>query len=124
LRSEAAEEESPPPALEPAATHTHAERADQARPDPAAVRVWKETQGELALQMTSQMFATWFKNTRGFSLEEGHLVVAVESASTQDWLDSRMRRLIERTLAYTAGSLSVEFVVAPDIVFRRGSRLA
>jgi len=92
-------------------------QADQDREpaDPALARaqeVWQTALRELALQMTRGTFNQWLKPTQAVSREDGVFVVGVASAYAQEWLDSRLRSAVERTLAgIVGGEVAVQFVV-------------
>jgi chromosomal replication initiation ATPase DnaA len=78
-----------------------------------AERLWQAALDELKLQMTADTFDYWLRGTRGLELADGTLRVGVPNVYAKDWLEHRLRRTIDRTLAYIRGELSVEFLVAP-----------
>ncbi len=84
--------------------------------DPAlaqAQRIWQTALGELQLQMTRSTFNTWLKPTRVLERRDGRFVIGVATTFAQEWLDSRLRATVERTLAGVVGDeVEVEFVVA------------
>ncbi len=78
-----------------------------------AERIWQATLGELQLQMTRGTFNQWLKPTRVLERRDGVFVIGVDSDYMQDWLDSRLRAKVERTLAgVVGGEVEVEFVVS------------
>ena len=82
-----------------------------AEPTSEAERLWRMVLDELKLQVTTSAFATWLSRTRAVELRDGTLVIAVPNGYTKDWLENRLRRIIERTLVGIVGRpVGVEFV--------------
>jgi hypothetical protein len=89
--------------------------------DPARAeleRLWRTVLADLKLQMSAATFSCYLELTRPLQRVDDTLYVAVPNAYDRDWLDHRLRRPIDRTLAYVAPGLSVQFVdpspVAPS----------
>ena len=68
-------------------------------PAKSAPEIWKAALDILELQVSSVAFETWFRGTTGHEREGHSFTVGVPTAFVADWLDKRMRSLIERTLS-------------------------
>jgi hypothetical protein len=64
---------------------------------PAEV-AWAGVKFELSLQMTRATFDTWIHPTKGISLEDGVMRVAVQNAQAVEWLTHRLGTVIDRTV--------------------------
>jgi hypothetical protein len=79
--------------------------------DPAS-RIWQAALGELQLELTRATFETWLRNSRLVACEDGVFVIGVANTYARDWLESRLRGVVERALERVAGEpLRVRFVV-------------
>jgi chromosomal replication initiator protein len=79
--------------------------------DPAS-RIWQTALGELQLELTRATFETWLRNSRLVTCEDGVFVIGVANTYARDWLESRLRSVVERVLARLTGqSAQVRFVV-------------
>lgn len=83
----------------------HAERSQAALAERQAAAAgeqrdpwWDGVLGELKLQMTKPTFDTWLKDTTA-RREGARIVVGVANEQAKDWLDARLRPVIERTVA-------------------------
>ena len=75
-------------------------------------QLWQAALSEMQLQMTQETFTTWLKPTRVLAHEDSTITIVVENPYAKEWLDHRLRPIIERTLSSVAGKkLEVEFVV-------------
>lgn len=80
-----------------------------------AEQAWKATLGELELQMTKATYGTWLKDARMLAFEDDEYVIGVRNDYAKDWLGSRLRDTIVRTLSTITGeSATVSFVVWSD----------
>ena len=80
-----------------------------------AAHVWQAALGELQLQMTRPTFETWVKPARVVAYEDGEFIIAVPSAFTKDWLESKLLSSIKRALSGILGrSVDVKFIVMPE----------
>jgi len=80
-----------------------------------AAHVWQAALGELQLQMTKPTFETWVKPARVVAYEDGEFIIAVPSAFTKDWLESKLLSSIKRALSGILGrSVDVAFIVMPE----------
>ena len=76
-------------------------------------QVWQAVLGELQLQMTRSTYDTWLRDTHLLSHEDGTYLIGCNTAYTKDWLNSKLRPTIKRTLAGIAGrSVEVRFVLS------------
>ena len=62
-------------------------------------QVWEAALGELQLQVNRASFNTFLKGTRGIHLTPEVFTIRVEKAFAAEWLEKRMRPLIEKTVA-------------------------
>lgn len=86
----------------PAQLPTPAEPVLPAPQTPRARDLWQRALGELELQMTRATFEAWLRDTHGLHIEESgntaRFTVAVKNGYAIEWLESRLRVMIERTL--------------------------
>lgn len=68
-------------------------------PANSAPDIWRTALGILEIQVSSVAFETWFRGTEGHSRDKDSFTVGVPNSFVGDWLDKRMRSLIERTLS-------------------------
>jgi chromosomal replication initiator protein len=68
-------------------------------PANSAPDIWRTALGILEIQVSSVAFETWFRGTEGHSRDKDSFTVGVPNSFVSDWLDKRMRSLIERTLS-------------------------
>ncbi len=121
--AQAAPPTSAPPPQRPRATTTlHSYEASPASvpvaasPAPAQTAdAWGEIRAEIAQEVTRENYARWFLPTRQLDQAGDVLTVAITGAETpalhQQWLDRRLRGLIERCAARVRPGLQVRFVV-------------
>ena len=88
----------------------------QALPKPAPSaqeQRWQETLALLQLQMTKNTFDTWLKGTSVVSWTDQLLTIEVKTPQAQQWLDHRLKAVVERAVAQVWGRLlTVCFEVA------------
>jgi hypothetical protein len=88
------------------------EQSDEAQETDPASRIWQTALGELQLELTRATFETWLRNSRLVACEDGVFVIGVANTYARDWLESRLRGVVERALERVAGEpLRVRFVV-------------
>jgi chromosomal replication initiator protein len=76
--------------------------------------IWQTALGELQLQVTEANYRTWLKETKGLFYHSDRFVVGVPNAFISEWLEQRLKPVIEKTLARIAGhALEVQFQVYP-----------
>ena len=72
--------------------------------------IWSETLSLLQGQMTRAMFNSVMQGTRLDGAQNGAYVVQVANDMTKDWLNNRLRNVVERALSSVVGhSVRVEF---------------
>jgi hypothetical protein len=88
------------------------EQSDEAQETDPAGRIWQAALGELQLELTRATFETWLRNSRLVTCEDGVFVIGVANTYARDWLESRLRSVVERVLARLTGQPArVRFVV-------------
>lgn len=78
--------------------------------DPAAL--WSAALQSLQAQTTRGTFDTWLRGTTAALGADGELIVAVPTIYAQEWLDGRLRPVIESTLAALGHHSALAFVVS------------
>ncbi len=74
--------------------------------------VWETALGQLELQVTRSNYDTWLRGTVGLRFSDGTFVVGAASDFATEWLRTRLRPLIAKTLASLLGlQVSVRFEV-------------
>jgi len=86
------------------------------RPMPEAetptAATWRQVLDTLRMQLEPATFSLWLEHTTVASASDGTYVIVVQDWRAQDWLDSRMRPMIERTLSGVVGrDAHVRFVL-------------
>jgi hypothetical protein len=96
----------------------HSSDASLRRPFPAPQEpadAWGQVRAEIAREVTPENYARWFLPTRQLDQAGDVLTVAITGAETpafhQQWLDRRLRGLIERCAARVWPGLQLAFVV-------------
>ncbi len=112
-----------PPASSPPARRPRSSDASLLQPSPAPAAVvpaqpadaWGQVRAEIAQEVTPENYARWFLPTRQLAQAGDVLTVAITGAETpalhQQWLDRRLRSLIERCAARVRPGLQVRFVM-------------
>jgi len=107
-----------PPQPPRATTRPRSSDASPPRPSPAPQEpadAWGQVRAEIAQEVTPENYARWFLPTRQIADAGDVLTVAITGAETPDfhqqWLDRRLRSLIERCAARVRPGLQVRFVV-------------
>ncbi len=78
-----------------------------------AAATWKATLGQLELLVTRANFDTWLRDTVGLRHEHDRFVVGAQTDFATEWLSTRLRPLISKTLARVVGhAIHVDFEVA------------
>ncbi len=73
--------------------------------------VWNVAKVELQNQMTKATFETWVRPTRAIGMDEQKIVIFVHSTYAKEWLENRLFKTIQATVAGITGkSLKVKFV--------------
>ncbi len=84
---------------------------DLAAAAPEENPTWRRALDELRGDMLRENYARWFGPTRVIDDDGATLRIAVPDAFHQQWLDRRLRPVVERALARIAAGVRVEFVV-------------
>jgi chromosomal replication initiator protein len=88
----------------------------------SADQIWQAALGQLQMQMTQATYDTWVKDTRLVSKDAHKLVIGTKSAYAKDWLENRLVKTINRTVAGLLGHpVDLEFVVQPTVDFDQNS---
>jgi chromosomal replication initiator protein len=67
-----------------------------------ARELWDTALGRLELQVTRPNFETWLRDTRGLRIEDDRLVVGAPTDFAREWLDTRLKSIILKTIAAVA----------------------
>ena len=74
--------------------------------------LWKAAYAELKLQTTRATFDTWMADSHLVADEDGTFVIGVHNTYARDWLEHRLKGLVQRTLRQVSGrEIGVRFVV-------------
>lgn len=65
--------------------------------------LWETALGQLELQVTRPNYETWLKDTVGLQFDNGRFVVGAPSDFATEWLSTKLRPLIAKTLSGLAG---------------------
>lgn len=68
-----------------------------------AAATWNATLGQLELLVTRANYDTWLRDTVGLRHEDGAFVIGAHTDFATEWLTTRLRPLIARTLARVLG---------------------
>jgi len=80
-----------------------------------ARQIWRTTLEQLQLQMTRQTYNTWLKQTEVLDYRNGVLVIDAKSSYAKEWLENRLKKVIERTLSSVVGKpTTVHFSLLKD----------
>lgn len=83
-----------------------------ALPQNAAATTWKATLGQLELLVTRANFDTWLRDTVGLRHEYDRFIVGAQNDFATEWLATRLKPLISKTLARVVGhAIDVMFEV-------------
>jgi len=89
--------------------------AVQAPAPPQTADAWGQVRAEIAREVTPENYARWFQPTRQLAQDGDVLTVAITGAEAsafhQQWLDRRLRGLVERCAARVRPGLQLAFVV-------------
>ncbi|GIW19464.1 MAG: DnaA/Hda family protein [Tepidiforma sp.] len=72
-------------------------------------RSWRAVLGCLEVQLNPHTFATWLKGAAPGAYDGRTLVIDTPNDIARDWLDSRLRPVIERAVAQVFGEVEVVF---------------
>jgi len=78
----------------------------------SAQEVWEAALGELQIQVSKSNYRTWLEKTAGLSYQENQFAVGVPNTFVAEYLDQKLRSLIEKTLiGLTDADIKVDFQV-------------
>ena len=73
------------------------------RPETSAQHLWEIALAELQLQVTRPNYETWLKDTVAVRFDNGHFVVGAPNDFATEWLSTKLRPLIAKTLSSIIG---------------------
>jgi len=73
------------------------------RLETSAQRLWEVALAELQLQVTRPNYETWLKDTVGLRFDNGFFVVGAPNDFATEWLSTKLRPLIAKTLSNIIG---------------------
>ena len=77
-----------------------------------AQQIWEVALGELQLQVSRQNYRTWLEKSKGLSHENNQFVIGTPNTFVTEYLDKKLRSLIEKTLiGLTGRDIGVAFQV-------------
>ena len=80
--------------------------------DPQAEAVWGEVQVEIAKQVPKPTYETWFKRTRGVSVDAEVFVVGAPTSFAVEWLEQRQYHAVQTIVEEVTGQpLEIQFIV-------------
>lgn len=87
----------------------------------AAVRsaeesAWQIATGMIQNQMTRATFETVIRPTRLISLSDGVAIIGVHNDMAKDWLENRLRDVVQRALASVCEVQKIEFILLEKIL--------
>ncbi len=102
---------------EPSATQTAAPVVVAPAADSSAeAATWAQVLSDLALQMSTNSYNTWVRDTWLVQVDGDTWCIGVPNAYALDWLQSRLRNKCQRTLARLTGrTIALHFVLAPRV---------
>jgi len=73
------------------------------RPETSAQHLWEVALAELQLQVTRPNYETWLKDTVAVRFDDSHFVVGAPNDFATEWLSTKLRPLIAKTLSTIIG---------------------
>ncbi len=79
--------------------------------------LWSQTLEKMKEQLSKPSFETWFQSTEPVEYQNGHLYISVPNEFTKDWLNSRYKSAIEKSLKEITGeSIRIKFMLPGEKV--------
>ena len=75
--------------------------------------IWETALDSLRVQVSTSAYDTWLKSSTGVDFDGETFVIQVDNSFIAEWLDKRMRSLLERTLA---GMLNRTIMVSVRVI--------
>lgn len=85
--------------------------------------LWGRIAREIAAVVTPENYARWIAPTRQLAHEGDRLTIAVASDFDHQWLDQRLRGLVERCARLVQPGLAIRFEVHSPVSYQEGSAL-
>ena len=82
--------------------------------------VWSSTLGQLEMIVTRANFDTWLRDTIGLRLEDGRFIIGAQTDFATEWLSTRLRPLITKTLARVLSEVGAKRMVVGHTVQKAG----
>jgi chromosomal replication initiator protein len=76
-------------------------------------RLWQSVLGQLELELNPHTYSNYLRGTRALACDGAQLVVEARTVLSCEWLDRRMRVVIERAAAQALASITTVSFVAP-----------
>ena len=73
-------------------------------------KTWDAVLTDLALQMTKQTFDSWFQGSQVVATDNGTWTIQLKSAYAVEWVDNRLRPVVERAMERHQPGVELEFV--------------
>ena len=83
---------------------------DESKDDILFPDIWGVVLNELALQMSKDTYNSWLRGSRVVAVDNGIWTVQVENPYAVEWVDKRLRSVIERTMNRHQPGVELEFV--------------
>nr|MBN1229330.1 chromosomal replication initiator protein DnaA [Anaerolineae bacterium] len=78
-------------------------------------QLWQTAYGELELQLPRDTFNTWLRSARLIAHEDGTFIIGVHNIYAREWLDTRLKKVVARTLGQIARrEVEIRFVLASE----------
>ena len=79
-------------------------------------RAWQMVLGQLQMETSKANFDTWVKSIEFISLTDDRFTLGTYNAYGRDWLDSRLKTIVQRLLqGILARPITVQFIVLDEI---------
>lgn len=79
-----------------------------------ASKIWDQALAELGLQLSPAVFNSWLSGTAAEAIDGDVISVIVPSPAGRDWIEQRLREMIERVVSSICGRVMTLLVVAPN----------
>lgn len=77
--------------------------------------LWQSVLAQIQFSVSRANFATWFRNTRIFSKENGKVIISVENSFSKEWLANKYYSLILKILRNLDKEIkALEFTINPE----------